>query len=160
MNRKAMKGFLDSISEDDLVDLVFIDPISGIPNRNAYDLRSGESVAIIDMDSLKWINDNLGHIAGDQQLRILGRLLSDNFGEDAYHLSGDEFAVVGHHPHPLRETLSSLQSQMNFFSFGVGETLTAADKNMQGDKIAREIAGTRSPRGEAPPMQEQLAKQN
>jgi len=54
MNRKAMKGFLDSISEDDLVDLVFIDPISGIPNRNAYDLRSGESVAIIDMDSVSY----------------------------------------------------------------------------------------------------------
>lgn len=160
MNRADMLRFVSDASDTELVDMIFMDPISGIPNRNAFNLRSSESVAIIDMDSLKWINDNLGHIAGDQQLRILGKLLSDNFGDDAYHLSGDEFAVVGHHPHPLKERLRSLQFQMNFFSFGVGATLAAADKNMQDDKGLREKAGTRAARGEAPPTVVPLTKQN
>jgi GGDEF domain-containing protein len=160
MNRADMLRFVSGASDTELVDMIFMDPISGIPNRNAYNLRSAESVAIIDMDSLKWINDNMGHVAGDQQLRILGRVLLRAFGNDAYHLSGDEFAVVGKRGELLRDRLEGLQHNMNFFSFGVGPDLNIADKNMQLDKAIRENAGTRAPRGEAPPTYVKSAKQN
>ncbi len=148
------------MSQDELVDLVFTDPISGIPNRNAFNLRNIESVAIIDIDSLKWINDNLGHLAGDSQLRILGRVLQRAFGGEAYHLSGDEFAVVDSDVEYLQDRLEGLQYNMNFFSFGVGRNLTDADVDMQRNKEQREKDGTRAPRGEAPPMKVELAKQN
>lgn len=160
MNRADMLRFVSGASDTELVDMIFMDPISGIPNRNAFNLRSAESVAIIDMDSLKWINDNMGHIAGDHQLRILGKLLTDCFDGDAYHLSGDEFAVVGKRGEFLRDRLVKLQHNMNFFSFGVGPNLNIADKNMQLDKTIRENAGTRSPRGMPPPTYGKSAKQN
>jgi len=158
MNRDDMLRFILDAPDTDLVDMIFIDPISGIQNRNAFNRITPDAVAIIDMDSLKWINDNLGHMAGDQQLRILGRVLQRAFGDDAYHLSGDEFAVVGNSGEYLRDRLEGLQHNMNFFSFGTGPNLNIADKNMQLDKKMRENDGTRAPRGEAPPLKVPLAK--
>lgn len=152
MNRADMLRFVDESSTTDLVDMIFNDPVSGIQNRNAFNRRTFKCVAIIDMDSLKWINDNLGHCAGDNQLKKLGTVLKRAFGDDAYHLSGDEFAVVGKQCYYLQDRLGGLQYHFNFFSFGTGTSLTIADKAMQRNKVVRETAGYRSTRGEAPPQ--------
>ncbi len=52
-------------------------------------------LAFLDIDNFKLINDNKGHIAGDEVLRKLGCILQENFGGD--HLvcrwGGDEFII-------------------------------------------------------------------
>jgi diguanylate cyclase (GGDEF)-like protein len=59
--------------------------------------RGGElSMAYFDIDLLKKVNDEFGHLAGDAVLRTLGRVIGANVrGEDVpARYGGDEFAIV------------------------------------------------------------------
>jgi diguanylate cyclase (GGDEF)-like protein len=55
------------------------------------------SFSIFDMDHFKSINDQHGHLEGDEVLRRFSRLLSDTFGSEFSlgRLGGDEFGVFG-----------------------------------------------------------------
>lgn len=86
-----------------------VDALTGIGNRLAYDsvLNYVEStqhlqrphdwtIAIIDLDGLKPLNDNVGHNAGDQFIRLMATEL-DKIGrqdDHAFRIGGDEFAVI------------------------------------------------------------------
>lgn len=56
---------------------------------------SGTTVAMVDLDHFKSINDGLGHNCGDELLRRLGALILDSVrgGDMAVRLGGDEFAI-------------------------------------------------------------------
>ena len=58
------------------------DPLTGLPNRRAFEARLQEELArsqksgplsllICDLDKFKWVNDKYGHLAGDQVLKEL-----------------------------------------------------------------------------------------
>ncbi len=54
-------------------------------------------VVFVDLAGFKAVNDGFGHAVGDAVLREVGTRLSaaaDQFAGVAYHLSGDEFAMV------------------------------------------------------------------
>jgi two-component system, cell cycle response regulator len=84
------------------------DALTGLFNRRhvderlaamvAYARRSGEplSVAIVDLDHFKRINDTLSHATGDLVLREIGALLSRFVadGESAARLGGEEFVLL------------------------------------------------------------------
>ena len=88
----------------------FTDYLTRLPNRkmflkqlaiqeelvNAADDNANFSLLIVDLDGFKKINDQLGHLAGDNLLRMvasrLEQLTSDNV--KTYRLGGDEFAFV------------------------------------------------------------------
>lgn len=84
------------------------DGLTGVLNRRELDRRmesersrcerSGAScsVAVIDVDRFKEINDTSGHAAGDDVLRRLGALLATQLREHdvAARLGGDEFVVL------------------------------------------------------------------
>lgn len=85
------------------------DPLTGLANRRGWDERLGEeiersrragvalSVAIIDLDGFKAVNDAGGHDAGDQLLRELARawLAAMRGGGDFLaRVGGDEFALL------------------------------------------------------------------
>ncbi len=84
------------------------DPLTGCGNRLALDeeleraVRSATrtgldvSVAVVDLDGLKAINDSRGHPAGDAALRSLVTTLGESLRDaDAiYRIGGDEFAVL------------------------------------------------------------------
>lgn len=88
--------------------LAFIDALTGLPNRRAFDDDLGRetsrarrhdhvlSVAVLDVDGLKDTNDRWGHDAGDELLRTVAMLLRSALrNEDvAYRIGGDEFAVL------------------------------------------------------------------
>jgi len=61
-------------------------------------LRAGRAVSIayVDIDGLKSINDSVGHDAGDRVIRRAARTLSSAVrGDDhVYRVGGDEFVVV------------------------------------------------------------------
>ena len=84
------------------------DPLTGLANRALLRERLRESiadgrergllstVALIDLDRFKEVNDNLGHHQGDAVLREVGeRLLqAARVGDTVARLGGDEFAMV------------------------------------------------------------------
>jgi diguanylate cyclase (GGDEF)-like protein/PAS domain S-box-containing protein len=84
------------------------DHLTGLFNRqgfeSALDLEieatdsAGEELACIfvDLDRFKWINDNLGHQAGDEVLRTFVHRMGDLVpqGATAARLGGDEFALL------------------------------------------------------------------
>jgi diguanylate cyclase (GGDEF)-like protein len=84
------------------------DPMTALANRRALDremMRALATVdrhdmpyafALLDVDSLKRINDGHGHLAGDAVLRRLAIGLRDSFRRTdiAARLGGDEFALI------------------------------------------------------------------
>ncbi len=86
-----------------LEDLGLTDSLSKLPNRRALHseirtrLDHGEeiSVALIDLDGFKIVNDLYGHAVGDLLIRECATILLDICGQESkcFRLGGDEFAV-------------------------------------------------------------------
>ncbi len=84
------------------------DHLTGLPNRAAFReaylrnvslaSRRGESitVAILDLDRFKFVNDNYGHAAGDEVLRRTGAVLTGAFRKSDLlaRWGGEEFVVL------------------------------------------------------------------
>lgn len=84
------------------IHLAKTDPLTGLMNRTCF-YRDAESkrqkitgVVSIDMNELKWLNDSLGHDAGDIALKTIGEILSkkENTQCAAYRIGGDEFFLL------------------------------------------------------------------
>jgi diguanylate cyclase (GGDEF)-like protein/PAS domain S-box-containing protein len=96
----------------------FHDTLTQLPNRALFRDRVGHAltrqrrdhlpvaVLFLDVDDFKNVNDSLGHAAGDEVLREVGRRLEDCMRtvDTAARLGGDEFAILIH------ETESELQT--------------------------------------------------
>jgi len=92
----------------EVVELALTDGLTGVYNRRAFDqMLAGElnrarryvyplSLVIIDMDNFKEFNDRHGHLAGDDRLREVARLLRANLrGPDILaRYGGEEFALI------------------------------------------------------------------
>jgi len=90
--------------------LAYEDPLTGLPNRRALDVRLEAAVAraeatggplallFCDLDALKEVNDRHGHAAGDRALEATGAALeaaAQAFpGAFTSRLGGDEFCVL------------------------------------------------------------------
>ncbi len=93
------KMMLDSMEQK-----AYKDELTGIYNRHyikekmQYLIENNKefTFCMIDLDGLKFANDNFGHKAGDEYLRIVARALSSEFDCDdiVSRLGGDEFAVL------------------------------------------------------------------
>ena len=80
------------------------DPLTGLINREAFSkikevlCDTAEPVAylIIDIDLFKAVNDKYGHLVGDEVLKKIAAILSEQFRNTDYvaRIGGDEFAVI------------------------------------------------------------------
>ncbi|MGY1837041.1 diguanylate cyclase [Blastococcus sp. SYSU DS0510] len=80
------------------------DPLTGLGNRRSAErrlgaLRLGEeplSLAVVDVDRFKEVNDDTSHTHGDAVLRRVADLLREHSrtGDEVYRWAGDEFLVV------------------------------------------------------------------
>jgi diguanylate cyclase len=99
----ALRGKLEKVRRESLTD-----PLTGIPNRKAFDIAldtaveeasaTSEPLCVLmcDIDKFKDFNDTWGHQTGDQVLRLVGSCLFECVsGRDtAARYGGEEFAVV------------------------------------------------------------------
>lgn len=85
------------------------DALTGMRNRRFFDKKyvaesrrsrreqTQLSVVMVDIDHFKKINDNYGHLAGDDVIRFVGRTLMDSLKRPSDHAcryGGEEFALI------------------------------------------------------------------
>ncbi|CAE6910173.1 diguanylate cyclase [Vibrio sp. B1ASS3] len=115
-----------------LQELAITDELSGLYNRRYFNIMTPDilskaqagkqtvSFISIDLDYFKQLNDELGHLKGDEAITKVGMLLSSQFNgvdEIAFRMGGEEFLIVlvdSEHEHCveraelLRESISKL----------------------------------------------------
>ena len=82
------------------------DLLTGLLNRNAMNNRISEltcgekvlqkpyGIVFVDLNGLKKVNDQGGHVAGDEFLRTAANILKDVYHDcDVYRIGGDEFLI-------------------------------------------------------------------
>ncbi|GIF49546.1 hypothetical protein Afe04nite_40850 [Asanoa ferruginea] len=83
------------------------DPLTGLANRTLFNERAealrepaargrGSAVLLLDLDQFKDVNDEFGHPAGDELLRIAARRIEHSVrpADTVARLGGDEFSVI------------------------------------------------------------------
>ena len=145
--KETLLAKVANMTKDELVENMYRDSLTGIWNRRAFEqTEDSDFVAIVDFDSLKWINDNKGHRAGDSALRQIGQALNALFPDRVFRISGDEFVVRSSSVVELNNKLA----RGKCYSYGVGHNLVEADKRLREEKLERTMTGLRAVRGERP----------
>lgn len=158
------------MSPEEMQKALLEDDLTGLGNRRAYNENPRKPVQVsVDADSLKWVNDNMSHGAGDEMLRAIGRAFQ-SVNADAYHPSGDEFWLQA----DTQEEADAIMQQVSDelagaiiefelpsgeiitkrgigLSYGTADTIEAAEPKLQAQKAERERTGQRAGRGETPP---------
>jgi len=93
---------------DEVIQLSYTDGMTDLHNYRYFEMRLREevlrhtrnkqdvSLIILDVDNFKNYNDTLGHQAGDEVLKLLGKILKDTVRENdiVARYGGEEFAVI------------------------------------------------------------------
>jgi diguanylate cyclase (GGDEF)-like protein len=121
------------VAHDEIRNLAFFDPLTGLPNRRLLLDRLQQSLAashrsqhkrallFLDLDDFKTLNDTLGHHIGDLLLQEIARRITATIRETdtVARLGGDEFVV-------LLEALSEIAEEAAAQSKTVAEKILAA----------------------------------
>ena len=107
--RSTAESFVENAAlHERLQELSFTDNLTGLANQRYFVKRLGEEILrasryarelaliIFDLDDLKYVNDNHGHLAGDAVLRQLGGVLRGTTRtiDVVARYGGDEFCVI------------------------------------------------------------------
>jgi len=101
-------AFRDVLTLSDARRQAMTDELTQLPNRRMFMTRlrdcigaarlsdGGVTAMLLDLDNFKWLNDTLGHEAGDELLRMIGPRLQNALRttDTVARLGGDEFAVL------------------------------------------------------------------
>ncbi len=76
--------------------LKVLTPTPGCPSSRATDKKTAWYMALMDLDNFKQINDNFGHVIGDEVLLIFAQLTQASFRQHDYlfRYGGEEFAAI------------------------------------------------------------------
>jgi diguanylate cyclase (GGDEF)-like protein len=127
-------------SNQDLHTLIMDDELTGLRNRRGFFTLAEKQlirakhekkdivIMFIDIDRMKWINDNCGHREGDQALRIVARILNDIFKEPdvVARIGGDEFAVLS-----LQSSANNMERRIDLLHLKLNEFNEKNNKGYQ-----------------------------
>lgn len=141
----------------EITSLTYLDSLTGLPNRTKLDLHLEEAikfasstlskfaVIFISIDNFKWINDTLGHAAGDEFLKRFAERLSSACSVHNFtcRFNSDEFIVIHSFKENLEEVDSFIEKIKNAFltplevsgqklyvKFGIGISLYPDDGDL------------------------------
>lgn len=101
-------GNVEALYYEEIYRLTILDGLTGVHNKRYFDeflerefaraQRHGRplSVALIDLDRFKDVNDSFGHLAGDSVLKMVARLIQSRVRQEELlaRYGGEEFVVV------------------------------------------------------------------
>lgn len=148
---------------DQLKEMSKTDVLTGVMNRNAMNARMSVlsegtdkapctmGIVFADMNGLKHVNDQQGHMAGDLLLKNAAMILKSTFaGDEIYRVGGDEFLVLLHETNEedMRQKIADIKKKSELFenvSFAAGycllddardirKAMSEADARMYADK--------------------------
>lgn len=144
---------------EDMQELIYFDGLTNIHNRRylefqgekwvkeAVDRKERLYCAIFDIDEFKRINDQIGHIAGDEAIKNIAILLRENIEENMMcaRYGGDEFVILarakGNYEQVFRQLFEALTLKMFLYndeeiklgiSMGVCSLERVTTKNLKG----------------------------
>lgn len=112
----------------------YIDPLTGLPNRTAYDYdiacvwdrQLEHTIAYIDIDGLKVCNDHFGHPAGNRYIIKVANCLKLHCRPDErlYRIGGDEFVLISitDSVEMLNQRLEACRASLATSTFDDGQT--------------------------------------
>ncbi|MBV9183398.1 MAG: GGDEF domain-containing protein [Acidobacteria bacterium] len=124
----AVAGLILAISIiENSYSLAYRDELTALPSRRAFhqavdSLKPPYSIAMVDIDHFKSINDTYGHETGDQVLRLVAsRLASASGGGEAFRVGGEEFTILyrGRTAEDVVDHLELLRLEIESSSFRV-----------------------------------------
>ncbi len=131
IKRKKKKS---DITKDDK--LKFIDVMTSLKNRNYlnYNIKKWDdnviypqAIVIIDLNNIKYINDNYGHAEGDEVIKKAASILIVNQQEntDIIRTDGNEFLVymVGYNEKKVQEYIRKINKEMKELPHEFGASL-------------------------------------
>ena len=160
---------VEQMTEDERVRALLTDELTGLGNRRAWEERDRRPVqAMLDVEGLKWVNDNLGWAAGDALLRAVASAIREE-GVVGYRLGGDEFVFEGEDRASIQAAVdrigvrlgaAAIEARLSHGSTrrlkgarvhaGIGRSLDEADAALNSAKKAGIAAGERADRGDRP----------
>lgn len=116
LNRKTFDGaFFKATSEPHEPEA------SDPPDRRASKPSGGYWLAVLDIDHFKRVNDNFGHLIGDEVLLLMARLMrsSFRFHDQLYRFGGEEFVILMRcvDPADAKAALERLRTKVEAFAF-------------------------------------------
>lgn len=164
----AQRRTVDEMTPEELKSALLTDDLTGLGNRRAYEETPRKPVQIaLDVEGLKWANDNLGHDAGDALLRAVGTAVQEAGG--GHRLSGDEFVVEADTPEAAEAAVATLKARLSQATVrvtrpdgsvaeyrgpnlhhGIGGNFAEAATALNATKAAAVEAGSRAARGTRP----------
>jgi GGDEF domain-containing protein len=147
------------MSPEEMRRALLVSEKTGLPNRRAFEEASASPyVAMVDVNGLKGLNDELGYAAGDILIHRLAEVLL-SVQLSAYHDKGDEFLCKGESFRELNQKLTQAQKLLQEqpfvvpsvhdrittveganFSFGIGTNLTEAERSLKHQKELRKVS--------------------
>lgn len=116
INNNKSSMIQDTIRRDQLTGLILKEDITNLA-KNRIERKKPTAIAIIDIDDFKNVNDNFGHMKGDEVLKKCASIIADAVSGigSAGRIGGDEFFIVVdvekyENKDPLRTVLRSLKN--------------------------------------------------
>ena len=110
---------------ESLAHLAYADGLTNIPNRSRYEKYLGDlneskedyCIVSIDLNGLKNVNDNQGHLMGDKYLTDFSKAFNEFFGSKEFiaRIGGDEFVAILNKENILMadDLISSLKQKLD-----------------------------------------------
>lgn len=101
----SVMQYHEGVSHIDLAYMAYYDPVTGLPNRQLFEMRLNSmlnlpnknlSILYLDLDGFKHINDCYGHDAGDWLLNQVAYRIKSHLrrSDIVTRLGGDEFGIL------------------------------------------------------------------
>ena len=176
----SLRAKIDQMSDEEVEQLLYRRTLTRLKNRRAMNERvkndpNAKAFAFADVDALSWVNDNMGHNAGDRMLMAIGSAFQEVVDKraeaDVYHVSGDEFVVSAPTQEMAEEIMQEVRQRLSenrvrggndevtpTITWGTGNTVEEADQAGNDMARLRQQEGKRPRKGGKPVTHRDLSE--